>query len=92
MNIKWSPEARADIDRLADFAAEQDPILADEIEQELSEAPKRLLHFPHRGRPLSGFEPREVREHRVGAYLLRYEVAGAHTVVLRFFHAREDRF
>lgn len=92
MNIKWSPEARADIDRLADFVAEHDSILADEIEQELSEAPKRLLHFRHRGTPLSGFEPREVREYRVGAYLLRYEVAGLDIVVLRFFHAREDRF
>jgi addiction module RelE/StbE family toxin len=92
VNIKWSPEARADIDRLGDFVAEHDSVLADEIERELSEAPKRLLHFPRRGTPLSGFEPREVREYRVGAYLLRYEVAGLDIVVLRFFHAREDRF
>jgi hypothetical protein len=38
------------------------------------------------------FEPREVREHRVGAYVLRYELRGSDIVVLRFFHPREDRF
>lgn len=91
MTIKWSSEARDDIDRLADFVAIHDPIRASEIEQELSEAPKRLLQFPHRGSRLSEFDPDEVREYRVGAYLLRYEVAGSDIVVLRFFHARENR-
>jgi hypothetical protein len=33
-----------------------------------------------------------VREYRVGAFLLRYQLAGSDVVVLRFFHAREDRF
>jgi plasmid stabilization system protein ParE len=80
------------VDRLVDFMAAHDPILADEIEQELSQAPKRLLDFPRRGSRLSEFESREVREFRVGSYLLRYELAGTDIFVLRFFHAREDRF
>jgi len=92
VTVRWSSEARDDVDRLADFVAAHDQILAGEIEQELSQAPKRLLDFPRRGSRLSEFDPREVREFRVGSYLLRYELVGADIFVLRFFHAREDRF
>jgi plasmid stabilization system protein ParE len=92
VSIRWSPEGRDDVDRLADFVAGYDPVRAGEIEQELSQAPKRLLQFPRRGSRLSEFDPREVREYRVGSYLLRYELACGDIVVLRFFHSREDRF
>lgn len=92
MTIRWSAEGRDDVDRLVDFVARYDPTLADEIEQELSAAPKALLAFPRRGPRLDEFSPREVREYRVGRYVLRYELAQADIVVLRFFHAREDRY
>ena len=91
MTIRWSSEARDDVDRLADFISAYDQSLAAEIEQELSQAPKRLLDFPRRGPRLSEYDPREVRELRVGNYLLRYELAGTDIFALRFFHAREDR-
>jgi len=92
VSIRWSPEARDDVDRLVDFVAAYDPVRADDIERELTEAPKRLLEFRRRGPRLSEFDPREVREFRVASYLLRYELVGADIFVLRFFHAREDRF
>lgn len=91
MIVRWSRRAREDVDRLADFAAAYDPVLANEIEDELSQAPRRLLHFPRRGSRLSEFHPREVREFRVGRYLMRYELAGDRIFVLRFFHGRENR-
>lgn len=91
MTIKWSSEARDDVDRLADFVAAYDPARADDIERELSQAPKRLLHFRRRGSRLSEFDPREVREFRIGGYMLRYEVVGSDIHMLRFFHGREDR-
>jgi plasmid stabilization system protein ParE len=91
VTIRWSSEARDDVDRLADFVVAYDAALAGEIEQELSQAPKRLLQFPRRGPRRSEFDPREVRELRLGPYLLRYELSGTDIVVLRFFHAREHR-
>lgn len=92
MNIRWSLEARDDVDRLVEFVSVHDPSLANDIERELSQAPRRLLHFPRRGPRLSMFDLREVREYRVRNYLIRYEVSSADIVVLRVFHAREDRF
>ena len=90
--IRWSPEAREDLDRLADFIAGVDQHRASEIEQELGLAPAKLLQFPRRGSRLSEFDPREVREFRVHRYLLRYELKGSDITVLRFFHGKEDRF
>jgi plasmid stabilization system protein ParE len=90
--IRWSRLARADVDRLADFVASYDLGRADEVEHRLNQAPKKLLQFPRRGSRLSDFDPREVREFRVGDYLLRYELTGSDIFVLRFFHGRENRF
>jgi len=92
MRIVWSSAAWADADRLYAFLAEHDLDAADAVFDRLANAPASLLGFPHRGSRLSEFEPREVREFRVGRYLLRYEIAGTDIFVLRFFHAREDRF
>ena len=91
MTIRWSQEARDDVDRLADFAAAYDPLLANDVEYELNRAPKKLLQFRRLGMRLSEFDPRDVRELRVGRYLLRYELIGSEIRVLRYFHAREDR-
>ena len=92
MSIIWSSAGWADVDRLHAFLAERDPDAADAVLDQLARAPELLLEFPRRGSRLSDFDPREVREFRVGNYLLRYELAGGTIFVLRFFHAREDRF
>ena len=92
MRIIWAPGAWADIDRLHAFLSEHDPDAADDLFDRLSAAPETLLDFPRRGSRLSEYEPREIREFRVGRYLLRYQVNDRDIVVLRFFHAREDRF
>lgn len=92
MNIRWTRRALDDVARVGDFIAAYDERRADAVERQLIEAPKALLKFPRRGSPLSEFRPREVREFRMGDYLLRYELTASDIYVLRFFHAREDRF
>lgn len=92
MKIVWSSAAWLDVDRLHAFFAEHDVQMADAVFDRLANAPAALLDFPRRGPRLSEFDPREVREFRVGSYLPRYELAGNDIIVLRFFHAREDRF
>jgi len=92
MRIVWSSVAWTDVDRLHAFLAEHDLDAADAVFDRLANAPEALLEFPRRGPRLSEFDPREVRESRVASYLLRYELVGTDIFVLRFFHAREDRF
>jgi plasmid stabilization system protein ParE len=92
MTIVWSSVAWADVDRLHAFLAEYDLDAADAVFNRLANAPAELLDFPRRGSRLSQYDPREVREFRIGNYLLRYELTGADIFVLRLFHAKEDRF
>lgn len=92
MNIAWSASARADLDRLYTFVAKHDVVAADAILDRLAAAPEALLSFPRRGPRLSEFDPREVRELRIGNHLMRYELTRTEIFVLRPFHAREDRY
>ena len=92
MRISWSSAGWADLDRLHAFLAEIDLEAADAVVDQLANAPIALLDFPRRGPRLSQYDPREVRELRVGNYLLRYELRGEEIMILRVFHAREDRF
>jgi plasmid stabilization system protein ParE len=92
MRIVWSSAAWADVDRLHAFLSDHDPGAADAVFDRLANAPAELLLFPRRGPRLSEFDPREIREFRVGSYRLRYELAGGDLFVLRLFHARENRF
>ena len=92
MRIVWSSAGWADIDRLHAFLAERDLDAADAVFDRLSSAPSALLEFPRRGTRVSRYDPREIREFRIGHYLLRYELREEEIAVLRFFHAREDRF
>jgi plasmid stabilization system protein ParE len=92
MRIVWTSVAWTDVDRLHAFLAEHDLDAADGVFDRLARAPETLLNFPRRGPRLSEFDPKEVREFRIRHYVLRYELAGTDIVVLRFFHAREDRF
>lgn len=92
MRIIWSSAAWADVDRLHAFLAEHDLDAADAVFDELANSPSALLNFSRRGSRLSEFDPREVREFRVGHYLLRYELRRGEILILKFFHVREDRF
>lgn len=92
MRIIWSFAAKSDVDRLYEFLAQYDLDAADRIFDRLIAAPEALLDFPRRGSRVERYAPRDVREFRVGDYLLRYEIADTDIFVLRFFHARENRF
>jgi plasmid stabilization system protein ParE len=92
MRILWSAAAQADLGRLHQFLAQHDLDAADAALDRLVAAPEALVDFPRRGSRLSEFDPREVREFRAGSHLLRYELAKGDILVLRLFHAREDRF
>jgi addiction module RelE/StbE family toxin len=92
MKVNWSEAARSDLDRLHDFLANYSFEAADTAIDSIIQAPRLLLDFPRRGSRLSGYGSDEVREFRVGSYLLRYEVRESEIKLVRVFHARQDRF
>jgi len=91
MRIVWTGKASADLVRLHDFLANRDARVAARLVQALVSAPLQLLTFPRLGSPLEEFRPRDVRRLFVGRYELRYELRNSEIVVLRVWHAREER-
>ena len=91
MRVRWTGKAVQDIGRLHDFLAQVNRPVAASTVRSLRAAPARLLDNPRLGLRLEEFAPREVRRILIGAYELRYELLDDSLIVLRLWHAREDR-
>ena len=51
MELRWTKEAAADLERIADYLFQHVPDRAAELLRAVYDAPAVLLEFPHRGRP-----------------------------------------
>lgn len=91
MEIKWTAKAQSDLIRVHDFLASVNKAAAIRTAQTLSAAPLQLLQYPRVGERLEEFAPRDVRRIVVGAYEMRYEIAGSTVFILRIWQGRQDR-
>ena len=93
VNIEWSLDALADVERFATFLHEQFPDLAARVAHELIARADILRRHPKLGRPIATRE--EYREVVLqvlgGAYVLQYRYDGHAILMLRVFHSRETR-
>jgi plasmid stabilization system protein ParE len=93
MNVEWSADALADLDRFADFLAERHPRLAAIVAREIIAKLQILSDNPKLGRPIAGHEEYRqlVLQILNAAYVFQYRYDGERLVVLRVFHSREER-
>lgn len=93
VEVEWSVDALADLDRFAAFLHDQFPELAARVGAELVARTDLLRRHPQLGRPL-GNRP-EYREIVLtvlgGTYALQYRYDGSSVLMLRVFHGRERR-
>jgi len=91
--LKWSPDAKEDIDRLFEFLLVKDPFAAERAVLAIRGSARKLLDFPEAGRPMDDDTDR--RELFVpfgaGAYVLRYRLSNDDVIVIRVWHSRETR-
>jgi plasmid stabilization system protein ParE len=93
VDLEWSDDALADLDRFAAFLHAESPELALIVAREIITKAQVLSRHPRLGRPLSGREEyRELALEVVGAtYVFQYRYDGDRLVMLRVFHSRELR-
>ena len=91
MELKWTAKAQSDLIRLYEFLSSVNRPAAMRVISALTTAPSQLLQHPRIGERLDEFGPRDVRRILVGAYEMRYEIAGSTIYILRIWHGREDR-
>lgn len=92
--IRWHPEARHDIARLAEFLRHKYPEAAARAVRIIMDGVTLLEAAPRLGRPMADGTPR--REFTVnfgtGAYILRCIMDDDDTIlILRIKHSREER-
>lgn len=95
MKLVYSPEAVADLRRLHDLVAAQNPLAARRLSQSLRDGIKRLKQFPHMGRRVRQsadvWVPEEIRDWVTGTYVARYLLLDETIVILRIWHQKENR-
>jgi plasmid stabilization system protein ParE len=93
VEIEWSIDALADLDRFAAFLHERFPDLVTHVGSELIARADVLRRHPKLGRAVAGRE--EYREIVLqvlgGTYALQYRYDGRTILMLRVFHGREAR-
>lgn len=92
MRLIYSQEAVADLARLRDFIANNDPTAAARIGADLIARISHLCAFPEMGRSVSQApDPETVRDFNFGKYVVRYTAHDNALVVLRIWHHYESR-
>ena len=90
MKLIYSQEAVADLTRLRDFIATNDPSAASRIAADLVTRIDGLCAFPEIGRSVSQAPvPDSIRDFVFGKYIVRYAVHGSSLVILRMWHHYE---
>lgn len=93
VELEWSLDALADLDRFARFLHEQFPEFAARVADEIVVRADILRRHPKLGRPIAGREEyREIMLHVLGGvYVFQYRYDGNGILMLRVFHSRETR-
>lgn len=92
MRLVYSAEAVADLVRIREFIAQNDPAAAARVADELVTRIENLCRFPHIGREVAQApEPQAIRDMVFGNYIVRYSIHTHALVVLRIWHHHENR-
>lgn len=93
VDLDWSEDALADLDRFAAFLHQQSPDLAAAVADEIIARAQILSRHPKLGRALSGREEyrQAVLQVLGGTYVFQYRYDSNRIVMLRVFHSRQAR-
>jgi toxin ParE1/3/4 len=93
VNLDWSADALADLDRFACFLRRQHPHLAPIVAEEIIDAARVLEEHPKLGRTMAGREEYRQMVLQVlnATYIFQYRYDGMRLVMLRVFHSSERR-
>ncbi len=88
----WAPDSRDDVIRLRQFIEPHNPEAARRAAESIKKAATLLLTYPGVGKRLEGRQDRELfGPFGKRGYIMRYRLNGETVIVLRIWHALEDK-
>jgi len=84
------PEAAQDITDIWQFIAEDNPLAAGRVREEIRDAVRRLVPFPHRGHRRPDLTSRPLRFQTVRDYLIAYAPEESPLLVIAVLHGRRS--
>ena len=93
VELEWSEDALADLDRFAAFLHDESPELAAVVAEEIITRAQLLARHPKLGRALAIRDEYRQIVMKVlgGSYVFQYRYDGKRVVILRISHGREAR-
>jgi plasmid stabilization system protein ParE len=91
MRLNWTSKAISDLNRIYQFLAVINRRVAVNSLTSIERAAYGLLESPRIGYRLEEFRPKDVRSLVVGEYVVRYQIKGEESYILRIWHGKEDR-
>jgi toxin ParE1/3/4 len=88
--VAWAETAWRDLERIADYIAEDSPGYAAAFVRRVRDRARSLEEMAERGRVVPELEEASVRELIVGSYRLMYEIEGADVYILGLVHGARD--
>lgn len=90
MRVVISRDAERDLEQIADFIAEDNPLRAASFVVELNDKARDLGSFPERFPIAPQLEHLGIRRRSYGSYLIFYRIEPDRVVVLRYLHGARD--
>ena len=90
MHIRWTAPAAADLERIADYIREKNPVAEREVVRAILEGISNLRTFPHSARPGEVAGTRELVIARYPAYVVVYRVKEEFIEILHVWHGAQD--
>lgn len=84
------PGAARDITEIWEFIAQDSPVAARRVRQEIMDAMRRLVQFPNQGHTRPDFTTRPLRFQTIRDYLVAYAPAEKPLLVIAVLHGRRS--
>lgn len=84
------PQAAQDIVEIWEFIAQDNPLAARRVREEILDAIRELVHFPHQGHRRADLTSRPLRFERVRDYLIAYAPDENPLLVVAALHGRRS--
>jgi plasmid stabilization system protein ParE len=90
MRWRLTKRADADLDRIWDYIAQDNPFAADRVEQDLYDVFARLANNPSLGHFRDDLADRRYRFYREYSYIIVYRIYGRTMRIVRVLHGARD--